>query len=64
MLSVAIYTPLLTSVLPFYFNTCLDDLDGRVKDNTGFVKVKDFDKLSDNELYELLLKEFKQWLGR
>ena len=48
----------------FEYLSHLDDLDGRVKDNTGFVKVKDFDKLSDNELYELLLKEFKQWLGR
>lgn len=41
----------------------LDDLQGRLVDNTGFLKVSDFDSLNDNELYELLLKEFKNWLA-
>lgn len=40
----------------------LDDLDGRPVDNTGFLKVVDFESLDDEQLYELLLKEFKNWL--
>ena len=40
----------------------LDDLTGRPVDNTGFIKVKDFDRLSDDELYTELLDQYVQWL--
>ena len=40
----------------------LDDLSGRSVDNTGFVKVADFEHLSDEQLYELLLKQYLEWL--
>lgn len=40
----------------------LDDLSGRAVDNTGFIKVADFEKLSDEELYNLLLDQYPDWL--
>lgn len=40
----------------------LDDLTGRVCDNTGFIKVVDFAKLSDNQLYDMLLDQYPDWL--
>lgn len=40
----------------------LDDLDGRKCDNTGFIKVKDFNKLSDEEVYKQLLSQYPEWL--
>lgn len=41
----------------------LDDLDGRAVDNTAFVKVADFSKLDDEQLYALLLEQYTQWLS-
>ena len=40
----------------------LDDLSGRAVDNTAFVKVADFNRLSDDELYQKLLEQYPQWL--
>lgn len=40
----------------------LDDLSGRKVDNTGFIKVSDFSKLTDDELYEKLLEQYLDWL--
>lgn len=40
----------------------LDDLTGRVVDNTGFIEVSDFDKLTDDELYNKLLEQYIDWL--
>lgn len=40
----------------------LDDLKGRECDNTGFIKVADFDKMSDDELYNELLVQYVDWL--
>lgn len=40
----------------------LDDLTGRAVDNTGFIPVKDFDKMNDNELYSELLRQYIDWL--
>ena len=40
----------------------LDDLSGRACDNTGFIKVEDFSGLSDEELYQLLLSQYPEWL--
>lgn len=41
----------------------LDNLDGRKSDNTGFIPVKDMNKLNDEELYTELLKQYKDWLN-
>lgn len=41
----------------------LDDLTGRKVDNTAFIKVKELEKLSDDELYEKLLEQYPQWLN-
>lgn len=40
----------------------LDDLSGRAVDNTAFIKVSDFSKLSDDELYAKLLEQYPAWL--
>lgn len=40
----------------------LDDLTGRPVDNTGFIKVSDMARLSDEELYEMLLNQYPDWL--
>ena len=40
----------------------LDDLDNRRVDNTGFIKVKDFEKLSDEEVYKQLLSQYPEWI--
>lgn len=41
----------------------LDDLSGRVKDNTGFIKVSDMNKMTDDELYKALLEQYIEWLN-
>lgn len=46
----------------FPFLHRLDELDGRVLDNAGFMPVNDMDVISDAELYQRLLNEFPQWL--
>ena len=40
----------------------LDELDGRERDNTGFVKLDELDAVSDSELYTSVLEEFASWL--
>ena len=40
----------------------LDDLTGRPVDNTGFIKVSDMARLSDEELFDLLLDQYPDWL--
>lgn len=42
----------------------LDDLDGRECDNTGFISVKDMNKMNDNDLYTELLRQYKDWLNK
>ena len=41
----------------------LDDLKDRKVDNTSFIKVRDLEKLRDDELYEKLLEQYPQWLS-
>lgn len=41
----------------------LDDLDGRDADNTGFTAVEDMDKMTDEELYTEILRQYKDWLN-
>lgn len=46
----------------FRYLVKLDDLEGRPVDNTGFIKVKDMNGLEDEELYNLLLDQYPDWL--
>ena len=41
----------------------LDNIPGRKRDNTGFSKMKDLDKASDQELYTTVLEQFSRWLN-
>lgn len=47
----------------FSFLERLDNLGGRVVDNANFFPIRDINELEDRELYNLLLKEYPQWLG-
>ena len=40
----------------------LDDMPGRVRDNTGFSKMSDLANVSDKELYTDVLEQFSKWL--
>ncbi|WP_282173075.1 vWA domain-containing protein [Cytobacillus firmus] len=40
----------------------LDEMDGRYIDNANFFHIKDVESISDNQLYDLLLNEFPDWL--
>lgn len=40
----------------------LDDLSGRAIDNTGFTNLNDLSKISDEDLYTLVLEQFADWL--
>ena len=40
----------------------LDDLGGRPVDNTGFIKVADMERLDDEDLFQLLLDQYPDWL--
>lgn len=46
----------------FHFLEHLDDMEGRLVDNTNFIKIKDIQNIQDEELYTMLLKEFPEWL--
>lgn len=46
----------------FQYLRKLDDMPGRVRDNTGFTKMKDLDKADDNELYTNVLEQFAKWI--
>lgn len=47
----------------FDYLRSLDDLSGRVHDNTGFLRAADMNKMSDEELYTELLRQYIQWLN-
>ena len=47
----------------FKYLVSLDDMPGRTRDNTGFSKMRDLDKASDNELYTNVLEQFSGWLN-
>jgi len=46
----------------FQYLKKLDDMPGRVRDNTGFTRMKDLDRADDNELYTNVLDQFAKWL--
>ena len=41
----------------------LDNLSGRKHDNTGFIAVKDMNKLADQQLYTEMLRQYNEWLN-
>lgn len=46
----------------FQYLMSLDDMPGRRRDNTGFSKMQDLERVSDNELYSNVLEQFAAWL--
>lgn len=46
----------------FVFLEKLDDLEGRVIDSTGYIKIDDLANITEIELYDRLLGEFPDWL--
>lgn len=40
----------------------LDNMQGRVRDNTGFSKMEDLERASDDELFTNVLGQFSEWL--
>ena len=47
----------------FSYLKSLDDMKSRKCDNTGFIAVEDMDKMTDEELYTELLRQYKDWLN-
>ena len=47
----------------FRYLKSLDNLNERVCDNTGFIKVSDMSCMSDEKLYTELLRQYKDWLN-
>lgn len=48
----------------FDFLEKLDNFTGRKTDNTGFIKVEDINKMTDEELYAEMLRQYKDWLNK
>jgi hypothetical protein len=46
----------------FEFLENLDDLGGRYVDNADFFSVEDPEAIADQELYDLLMTEYPNWL--
>jgi hypothetical protein len=40
----------------------LDEMEGRIVDNAGFIHIEDISKVSDEWLYGQLLNEFPEWI--
>lgn len=47
----------------FNYLRSLDDMSGRKHDNTGFTAAKDMNRMSDEELYTEILRQYKDWLN-
>lgn len=48
----------------FHYLKELDNLSGRKHDNTGFIAVKDMNKMNDQELYTEMLRQYNDWLNK
>ena len=48
----------------FNYLRSLDNLSGRKHDNTGFIAVKDMNKMDDQELYTEMLRQYNDWLNK
>lgn len=47
----------------FPYLKSLDDMPGRNHDNTGFIAVKDMNKMDDQQLYTEMLRQYNDWLN-
>lgn len=47
----------------FRYLKSLDNMEGRKHDNTGFTAVKDMNRMTDEELYTEILRQYKAWLN-
>lgn len=47
----------------FSYLRALDNLPGRQHDNTGFISVQDMNEMTDEELYTVILRQYKDWLN-
>ena len=47
----------------FRYLKSLDDIKSRKCDNYEFIAVEDMDKMTDEELYTELLRQYKDWLN-
>lgn len=47
---------------PFKYLMEIDNLRGRVRDNTGFAQLNDLNMIDDNQLYDIVLTQFSSWL--
>lgn len=47
----------------FKYLRSLDNMAGRKNDNTGFTAVKDMNRMTDEELYTEILRQYKEWLN-
>jgi hypothetical protein len=48
----------------FKYLKSLDDMPGRKHDNTGFIAVKDMNKMDDQQLYTEMLRQYNDWLNK
>lgn len=48
----------------FDYLKSLDGMEGRKHDNTGFTAVKDMNKMTDEQLYTEILRQYKDWLNK
>ncbi len=46
----------------FKYLMSIDNLNGRVRDNTGFSQLNDIDMTEDSQLYDIILSQFSNWL--
>lgn len=47
----------------FNYLKSLDDMPGRKHDNTGFIAVKDMNKMDDQRLYTEMLRQYNDWIN-
>lgn len=48
----------------FNYLRSLDHMESRKHDNTGFTAVKDMNKMTDEQLYTEILRQYKDWLNK
>lgn len=48
----------------FDYLKSLDDMSGRKHDNTGFIAVRDMNKMDDQQLYTEMLRQYNDWLNK
>jgi hypothetical protein len=58
------FVGLRTDGCTFSFLKKMDEMEGRVVDNANFFEASDYKNLTDEQLYEALLKEFPDWLKK